>query len=226
MARLANPPIWVDGAKQSAPSKGEGKGADNQRESVATENTEAGQEVSSDAGLLQGSGGSGGRDVRDGRGADEGRGDESSNSDGDIVQGDGPTAHLNGPDGRRKMQQQRWPRRAPEHREALKRALAALWETADDRSGNSSGSPEDGEALLVRGGLKASELSLTVYGTPEASCELEAQGGGPAGLDGEENDGVRRLECSVEDCEEMLLELEAEEMEARRSNGQMDGRNS
>lgn len=226
-ARLANPPAWVGGEKQSASPEGEGKGVDDQRGRDVSENTEAREKFSSDASLLQKANG-GERGVHDGW-SFEGKGDENSDNSRGIFQGDGTTADRSDPDGwKRRREQQRWPRLAPKQRQALKRALAALWNSENDRGGQSSDAPDGGEAILVRGGLKASELSATIYGTTEALCELGARGddwgGGAAGLDGEDSDGVRRFECSVEDCEEILLELEAEEMEARRLDGQMDGR--
>lgn len=128
----------------------------------------------------------------------------------------------------------------PEQYAPLKQALSALWEADDDRRGRSTapqsveahkdpGTPAtasfggvgDGSegvekgngretGWAVHGGLKASELSAIVFRNEAlrerwegGECDLGVREGGS-------DDGVRGFECSVEDLEYILLELEVE----------------
>lgn len=126
-------------------------------------------------------------------------------------------------DGESGRQQQRRRRLAPEHHVALKHALSALWEDLDDNGGvggeeraGEDAAPAavasgDGRPGSTRGGLKASELSATVYGvkpgSPVGGSEEDELDGG----------GCQALECLMEDFEAVLVELEGEEWEARKT---------
>lgn len=114
-------------------------------------------------------------------------------------------------------------RLAPEHRVVLKHALSALWEDLDDNGDvgcDESAGEEAGPAAVTsgegrpgstRGGLKASELSATVYGVEPGSS---VGGSEEDGLDG---GGCQGWECLMEDFEAILVELEGEEWEARKT---------
>ncbi|CAB1106992.1 unnamed protein product [Ectocarpus sp. CCAP 1310/34] len=129
---------------------------------------------------------------------------------------------------------------APEHRAALKRAVAALWEPAgggggggggDGDGGSAGGEERHGREAATRGGLRAAELTATVYGIQrQASVESpkEERGGGEslgdpvgdAGLGGGEGEGAweQGVGCSREEMESILLELEAEDETTSRGN--------
>lgn len=125
---------------------------------------------------------------------------------------------------------------APEHRATLKRAVTALWEPSGGRRRNGSGSPRrggrdegrrEGEGEQAHGGLRASELSASIF------AMRQPRQGGDDGLRGRDEVGGRRdseeeddwadgragcrgaweqgVACFREDFEEILLELEAEE---------------
>ncbi|CAN0298668.1 unnamed protein product, partial [Ectocarpus sp. 8 AP-2014] len=73
---------------------------------------------------------------------------------------------------------------APEHRAALKRAVAALWEPAgggdgDGASGSPAGEESHGGEAVTSGGLRAAELSAAVYG-----IQRQASVGSPKEEDG------------------------------------------
>lgn len=237
--RLVSPPAWVGGVRKEG--RRQATDDDNQEEfsTAAKRMKEAGvsrgEPVPGDV-VDEG-------DIDDGRRSEDysgatGNGSPASDGGGSVQEGEERSAtdqrgsgHVGQITAREQQQQEqrrkpRRPRLAAEHRAALKRALAALWESEDEETGDGGGGGAsssgaraaaavgDEETRGVRGGLMASELSATLYGMPQ---ERGGMGGGPDGLDaGEEVDGVQRIECTVEDCEEMLLELEAEEMETRR----------
>lgn len=120
----------------------------------------------------------------------------------------------------RGAQQERLPL-AREQRAALKRALSALREPADGGEGGSSSAVrsadataegEHGERDLGHGGVRASELSGVVYGAQAPSDRGDGWGEGDE-LDGGGGEGSWKegVECSVDELEEILVELDEEE---------------
>lgn len=220
-AQLANPPAWVDlHEKQGFPGEGCDR-TDNQQADGAA-GAAVGEEM-------------GGRNMSvEGDCSD----DNSSGCDGDggsSSTGPDPARDNRGTVDEHRLPDQRPRRRRsggklmPGHRTALKQALAALWETTEEDppqsayEGNRPSAAAATDAELIHGGLKASELSVTMYGTQRASEGEDDGGGDRNGISvwsGEEgNEGCQWMKCSTEDCEDILLELERDEMDARRMKG-------
>lgn len=132
--------------------------------------------------------------------------------------------------GRRTLyaQRPRWregddrPSLAPGHRTVLKRALSALWEAdvGDYGSGRparalagSTGKGSEGERVGAHGGLRATQLSATVYGKSEALPSFWKDEDAGRGEE-DEVAWADGFECSANDFEVLLLELEDEKREA------------
>lgn len=130
-------------------------------------------------------------------GAISSRGDANT-----VTDEDGNNSHGNGQgDG------QRGPPLA--HREALKQALAALWEEDISPGGGSTLRTEAGHSTdSSYGGLQASELSATVYGM-ETFAGIDYHSG-CEGTAYAEDEGVRGFEYSAQDLEGILSELESD----------------
>lgn len=172
-----------------------------------------------------------------------GKGDDTSGGGGDVetrakdsnargrrTPGSGTAAEMEN----QEEERQRGRRRLdPGHRAVLKRALSALLEGDPEsrRSSTGDGSSGDSDASLQKrsledrggrafGGLRASELSATVYGVDAWSSSLfsgERGRGVSCEADPEINvqEGRHAIQCSTEDLEELLLELEREERDSR-----------
>lgn len=212
-----------------------------------------GEEGRGERGGIQNASEEGGVAEEGGRGGGEGELSTGTHHSGQWREGGGGTEGMRGWGGRSRRSL------VPERRAVLKRALSALWEDEEggggadgvgggdkDGKGEGKGSTrsaemsegvstegsDEGERASRRhytGGIKAFELSATIYGTRDSSPiphrhgDGKGEGGESGGRDGvdlgfpvrREADWKHGFHCSDADLEEILLELEGEELEAR-----------